>query len=190
MARNRNNLLLTGLSGKLGRQLVFRQYRHQTVVAVAPGSYNRVATPAQAAARSRMIQAAAYGRAILSDAVSRAVYAERAAKAGRSVYHVAVADCLHAPCITGIDVSGYNGLPGSLLRVQATDDFEVTTVEVQIDGPDGSVVESGTATLQVDGLTWIYTAQATLPLRAGSRIICTAKDRPGNTGVAVEVLEG
>lgn len=55
--------------------------------------------------------------------------------------NVAVADFFNAPNIQEIDVSAYTGQIGSVIRVRATDDFNVNDVFVHITNADGSLVE-------------------------------------------------
>ncbi len=45
MAKVQGNLLLENISGKIGRQLVIKQYRNKTVIAVYPNKPVRRETP-------------------------------------------------------------------------------------------------------------------------------------------------
>ena len=47
---------------------------------------------------------------------------------------------------------------------------------------DGTLLETGLAVQQLNGLDWTYTAQRDNPLLYGSRIKAIACDVPGNTG--------
>lgn len=89
-----------------------------------------------------------------------------------STYNVAVADLLNAPDIETIDVSGYAGNPGDLIKILATDDFLVTGVSVKIENADGSLVEESAAVQT--GAEWIYTATATNSDLSGDKITVTA----------------
>jgi hypothetical protein len=51
------------------------------------------------------------------------------AKKGRTAFNTAVADFLNAPDIDTIDLSGYTGQPGDLIRITVTDDYKVQEVK-------------------------------------------------------------
>jgi hypothetical protein len=93
---------------------------------------------------------------------------------------VAVADFFHAPDISVIDVSGYSGHAGDVIRIEVTDDFAVRTVKVVISNVDGSLVEEGYAVQEAIGYEWTYTATADNDSLKGDRIEIFASDMPGN----------
>jgi hypothetical protein len=188
MAKQKNNVVTHGLSGKVGELLVFRQTSTGTVVAKTPEVNNRV-SEAQRAQRRKFQRAVVYGKATLADPVLGEAYAEAAQRKKRQPFNVAVADFLHAPEIDLIDVSGYHGDPGDVIRIEATDDFAVKEVKVVIAGPDGSIVEEGFAQQGALSFEWIYTATAANPSLTGDRIEVYASDMPGNITKAEETMQ-
>ena len=52
--------------------------------------------------------------------------------------NVAVADFFHAPEIEEVDLEGYSGKTGELIRVKARDDVQVTRVAVLISDAAGN----------------------------------------------------
>ena len=84
------------------------------------------------------------------------------------------ADLLNAPKIEQIDLSGYHGQVGDVIKVRAYDDFKVVSVSVHIYNSDGVVVEEGNATEQ--GIDWVYTATAQNTDLSGDKIIVKATD--------------
>jgi hypothetical protein len=63
------------------------------------------------------------------------------------------------------------------------DDFRVITVRVEIYAANGTLLETGDAEQNTNGIDWSYTAtQANNPL-AGSKIKAIATDVPGNEGI-------
>ena len=163
----------------LGGSLVFRQRGDQTIVATAPVRDGEI-SPAQAATRSRFLLGVQYAKGQLQDPATRAAY--KAVVNGRitSAYTAAMRDFLQAPEVQAVDASNYTGAIGSELRITAFDDFEVVAVTVRIERSTGTLVETGSAVRQANGTLWLYTATATNGTPAGSRVIVTATDRPGN----------
>jgi hypothetical protein len=115
------------------------------------------------------------------------LYAKKAT-AGQSAFNVAVADFFNAPNIQEIDISAYTGQVGSLIRVRATDDFNVADVFVHITNADGSLVEEGAALLQSNGVDWVYTATKQNDSFAGDKITVTVTDIPRNTTVEEKAM--
>ena len=62
-----NNLLLSNLSGQLGRQLVFKQYRGKTVVSKYPDMSRRKFSAKQKQTQDIMVEANLYTKTILAD---------------------------------------------------------------------------------------------------------------------------
>ncbi len=186
MAKARN-LILDGVSGKIGNSIVISQRSGQTIISQAPGKRTKEQSEAQKAHQVEFQQATIYGRSQMIDPASKAEYA---AKAGgfKSPYNVAVADFLNAPHVDVIDFSKYTGSLGDPIRVRTTDDFKVVQVFVRINNADGSLVEEGYAVQSDNLLDWIYTATAANESLEGDRIIIRASDKPGNIGEAEESL--
>ncbi|OLY91129.1 hypothetical protein SAMN05444008_11817 [Cnuella takakiae] len=88
MARLIPNSPLAGLSGTLGKQIVFKQYAHGTVVSKYPDMSRVKPSPLQLVYRQRLKEATAYAQRINRDPVLRAEYA-KGLKAGESVFHKA-----------------------------------------------------------------------------------------------------
>jgi len=177
MAKQVGNVVTHGISGKIGGLLVFRQVDGQTVISKMPQMSKKVSAK-QKAHRKHFQRAVVYSNVIAADPEQKAMY-EAAAKKGQTARNVAVADMLNAPDIENIDLSGYNGQIGDVIRIEATDDFAVKEVKVIITNADGTLVEEGDA--QVDaGLIWVYTATQTNDDMNGDKIEILASDIPGN----------
>ena len=174
------NALTQGLSGKVSG-LVFRQNANGVVsVGDAPRPSTKAPSADTLARRQRFQQAAFYGRAIQQDPAVKAAYETALDANTTSAYTVAVADYLNAPDIRQVDFSAYRGQVGDLILIQATDDFALAEVRVNIQNPDGTLVEEGAATADPDGFTFRYTTTAANASLAGDKITVTATDRPDN----------
>ena len=92
MAKVVDNLVLQGLSGKLGKQLVVRRRRDgSTVVAAAPPrNTGRIPTDNQREYRKRFAAAIAYAKSVKDDPKVIAAAHER----GQTAFNWAVADYL------------------------------------------------------------------------------------------------
>ncbi len=157
MAKVGDNIVTTGLSGKLGNLIVFRNRGGKTIVAKAPKKKTTEWTKAQQQHRLKFQEAILCAKSAIADKTTKEAY-KAAAKEGQTAYNVAVADFLSAPYINEIDVTYYNGQPGSYIQLRAVDDFEVREVSVSIQDADGPEVESGAAVLQEGSIWWRYTA--------------------------------
>ena len=177
MAQAVTHPLLSGLSGKSGG-LVFRQIGGKVVIAQAP-TPTEVAPSEQQLARQALFRAARlYAKAVLADAYQRRAYEARARAARRRADQLLISDFLNPPKIDSVDTAEYHGLPGGVIRVLATDDLEVASVEVTIATAGGMVLERGAATNIHD--VWLYSAGTTAPDGERLTITAVAKDRPRN----------
>ena len=175
MAKVRNNMLIRGLSGAVGEQFVIRKDKAgRTIVGNMPGfDENRQFTEAQVAHQEAFKEAAAYGKG----AKAQDVYAAKAEGTPLTPYNVAVADWFHEPEIKDIDLSGWNGGVGQVIRIEAVDDVQVKQVTVVITDENGAVLEQGAA-VKADDLWWTYT---TTQAASGSpKVIVSAEDLPGH----------
>jgi dsDNA-specific endonuclease/ATPase MutS2 len=155
MAKVRNNLVVHGLSGMLGHQLVIRRQRNgEYTVAAAPGPSSREISEAQKAHHERFRQAIAFAKS----AKEVPEYKAAAEARGQSSFNVAVADFLHPPEIQHIDLSAYQGAPGDSISITAIDDIIVRTVGIMIVNDDGTLVEKGTAIPTTGANSWLYKA--------------------------------
>ncbi len=177
MAKVEKNIVIQGLSGSLGGQLVIQAGRGgQTIIRAMPTPSDRPPSAAQEEARARFQEAAAYGKA----AKDEPAYAAKAAGTAKTAYNVAVADWYHAPEVVEVDLAAWTGGVGETLRARARDDVQVTTVQFVIADAGGTLVESGAATLGGDGW-WHYVTTVDHP-GGTATVLVTASDLPGHTG--------
>lgn len=179
MAKVGDNIVTTGLSGKLGNLLVFRNRGGKTIVSKAPGKRQTEWSEAQLQHRLRFQEAVLYAKNAMANPATKEAY-QAAAEEGESAYNVAVADFLNAPYINEIDVSHYNGQIDSYIQVRAVDDFNVAEVSVTILNEDGSEVERGSAILQPGNIWWKYTATVKNDSLSGDKIVVRVYDIPSN----------
>ncbi len=165
MAKVRDNLLVQGLSGKFGDQIVFRHLRDgRTIVCKKPDFSRRKLSREQKKHHQRFKEAAAYAR---SAAEANPMYAQLAAGTMKNAYNIALGDWFNPPVIRSLERRGRS------IRILATDDVMVTGIRVTILDKKGSVLETGEA---VKGKSdwWDY-----VPATEGT-IRVEARDLPGN----------
>jgi len=151
MAKVKQNAILQGISGILGKELVFRQMKDgRTIISTKPDFSNRIFSEGQLTHQKRFQEAAAYARGA---AKTNPIYAELAKEASKNAYNIALSDWFNPPVIHSIERQG------ELIRVEATDNVLVTKVSVSILDEEGNVFEQGEAILQ-SGHSWEYTASA------------------------------
>jgi hypothetical protein len=180
MARQRNNMIMRNTHGMVGKQIVFKQRAGKSFVAAPPDvNENRTPTANQLAAQNRFRTSIARAKTAMLDDDIKAFYEEKAER-GQSAFNVAFKDAYFAPVVTGIVTDDYTGQVGSLLVVQATDNFKVNEVKVQIFNPADQLIEEGEATATDDGLRWNYLATVAVANIAGCKVKATAFDIPEN----------
>jgi hypothetical protein len=184
VAKVRLNVLISGASGRIGNDLALKQTRDgQTILCRKPTfSEHRVFSAAQKAHQARFQAAAAYAK---SAAKREPIYAELAKKSRHTAYNVALADFMRPPEILEVDLAGYAGQAGGVVRVRAHDDVLVKEVQVKIVDAHQQVVEQGAASGEANKLWWVYVATANCST-ANVMVVARAVDLPGH---AVERAE-
>jgi hypothetical protein len=186
MARIKDNLLVRGASGNVGKQFVYRKRGNETFITRMPATdKNAKPTEQQEKVRDLFASAAMYATGAIADPKIKELYQKKAkAGSGKTAYNVAFRDYLKAPVVKGIDTEKYKGTAGSTIVVKAKDDFRVAEVTVSIRTAAGVLVEEGIAILNpIDRNEWVYTATQNNAALTGSVIQATAKDLPGNKGI-------
>ena len=179
MANTKSNAITKNYRGKFGNQFVFRNRFGKSIMAALPVRTNDATTVAQQAVRKKFANAAKYAKQVLLDPEMLAAYTAKAVD-GKSPHIVAMTDYLRNPSIEQIDVDGYEGNPGDIIRVEAFDDFKVAEVGVMILDSNEDVIEAGACQLDTLGIWWEYTATETVASLPGTEIVASARDIPGN----------
>lgn len=187
MARVKKNILVQGLSGMLGKTLVFRQVGDETIVTSRPVR-NGESTVKQKAQQAKFTQAVQYANGQMADPVAKAEYELAKEKLFDTGFNIAVADFLSAPSVKEVDTAAYKGKVGDKIRIRAVDDFKVTSLQVQILKADNSVAEQGVAVQQANKIDWVYTATTAIAAIAGFKVVASAKDKPGNANSQTKTL--
>jgi hypothetical protein len=188
MARVAKNIIMQGLSGMIGGQLVLSIRKGQTIIGAAPSGPKGPATAGQVAHRTRFQKAIFYAKNAALDPATRALYEAKAKEDDLSVFNVIVADFMKAPDIKALDLTNYTGRVGDTILVVVEDDFSVERVLVKIENGDGTLVEQGAAVQQPNPSEWVYTATVRNASLAGDKLTVTVNDRPGNTDTEVRTL--
>lgn len=187
MAKVKNNLLMQGVSGSVGGQIVFSQRNGQTIVSQSPHR-SKPPTDKQKAAQRRFKTASIYAKTAMATPSLKEEY-EKKAKPGQSAYTCAIADALTPPEIDEIHIKGYTGAIGSLVRVCAEDLLRVDQVHVTISDAQGQIIEDGDAVVQSDGYWWNFTATHELADTKGAKVVVSATDLPGNVTTLETVIK-
>ncbi|AEW03339.1 hypothetical protein A4D02_04795 [Niastella koreensis] len=191
MAKVKDNLLVRGASGNVGKQFVYRKRGKDTFITRMPETNkNAKPTEQQEKVREQFLAASGYATSAIADPKIKAQYQKKAkAKSGITAYNVAFRDFLKAPVVKKTGTEKYNGTTGSQIVITAIDDFRVIEVTVSIKTAAGVLVEEGSAILNpLHRDEWIYTATQNNAALTGSVILATAKDLPGNKGTMETTL--
>jgi hypothetical protein len=179
MANITSNAAAGQLSGAVG-DLVFVRLKNGQVIVRRRPVRKADKKPGEIANQQGFVRAVAYAKAVWNGAPElKAKYDVAAQKQGRQGFHLAKADFRLPPKIGDVDLAGYQGNPGGVIRVVATDDFAVKEVLVVLRRLTGELIEQGAAVVQ-DG-TWSYWAQTQVPKGETITVEAIAVDYPGHT---------
>lgn len=179
MAESKNNYVMFGMSGKLGKLLVFRQRGGKTFATSVPNRSSAF-TEEQLEIQSKFKEAASWARGILKNTENQKFYSSLAT-GGQSAFNMAIADWFTDPEVKEIDTSDYTGAVGSVIKIQVADILKVQSMKVSITTAGGNLLEEGSAVFDAGSQQWLYTATQNNATPAGSIIKATATDRPGKT---------
>ena len=181
----KNNSIITGkFQGMLGKELVSRDWEGKTIAAKAPKRRrSAILSPSQQELQLRFRLASRYAKAITtSQDRSKADAYALVLKSRQNVYSRAVEDFLSLPEVLSIDTRKYTGRIGDRIVIRAIDDYRVTGVLVEITSANGTLLESGNAVQDENGIDWNYPATQANGLLSGSKIRAIATDVPRNEG--------
>lgn len=181
MAISKNNLLLTQVSGTIGKQLTVTQRGGKAILGKAKDKKGKryKFTPKQLDVQSKFADAADYASEVKADPDMVAAYMA-VAKPGQNAHNLAIRDFYNAPQIHALRTDEYTGKAGQKIIVRATDDFRVYQVVVRIYSASGTLIEEGNALLGRNGVDWIYTTVKGNPGYKGGKVSAMAEDLPQN----------
>ena len=174
-------------SGVFGNQVLLKSRKGQSWITIPPEKTSQVPSAKQVDQRISFKTSHEYARSAMQTPALRAAYAEKSRK-GLPPYRVAANDYLTPPRIHQIDASGYDGNPGEMILISATDNFRVVAVNVNIVDPTGTEIEKGVCAYSLPAARYVYTASVFIPDLTGVTIIAEATDTPGHMGVSMITL--
>jgi hypothetical protein len=188
MSKIKNNPIMKGASGMLGKVVVYREVRGNVIMSNRP-KRRKVLTPQQMETKSRFLRAVKYAKKQMADPIAKAGYQRGPGSPFPSAYSSAMGDYLKAPIINTINTSRYGGAIGDEVWINATDNFKVTAVNVSIFNMEGKLIEQGDAVPNSDCIDeFLYTITVTNQVLPGTKILVTVRDRPGNITVAEKII--
>lgn len=178
-----NNPLIAGVTGMVGKTIVLRYIRNQQVLSNRP-TPRKSNSEKQQQSIDRFAEAQQYAKMILKDPGMKALYMKGINDQKSNAHTVASCDYLNTPEIHYVRLPGYSGIAGDVIRIKATDDFQVTSVNVEIKSGKGQFLEKGPAErYRRKPFMWVYKTSVANPDVPGSILRVTASDRPGNRAV-------
>lgn len=162
------NQLLEAIRGKIGGLVIRRRPDGALIISGAPHYRKGKGSPKQKAYRQHFKYTARHARGL---AKVHPIYAELAAAARDkwlSPYNFALADCLKPPVIHRIERGD------GCIRVEASDNVQVTKVRVTVRDEGGTVLASGNAARGAENW-WEFACQT-----EGKTIVAEAWDLPMN----------
>jgi len=185
MAKVDDNIITEGLSGRLGKKLVFRKGRAgTTIVSIrAKFSGDREFTEDQLSHQELFKTAIAYAK----KAKSQPIYKKLARGTESNSFNVAVADWFSQPQVMDIDPTQWTGEVGQIIRIQAQDEVMLATVSVLIQDANGNILEQGEA-VPFEDLWWYYTTTSQLAQSSTLQVVATAQDLPGSQSASLGTI--
>ncbi|SKB64998.1 hypothetical protein SAMN05660841_01692 [Sphingobacterium nematocida] len=179
MAKSRDNIVMQGASGRIGRNLVFRQRGDQTIISKTPRiPTDRVMTAKQVAVQYKFYDATQYAKSVMLDDDLKAEY-KRKANVNQSAYNVAFKDYFTDPEIRRVDDRAYEGEVGDKISFHVKDVMVLRSLSVEILDSQGDVLESAAAVLKDrSDSEWVYTATVQNPDFLDSKYRVTMVDKP------------
>ena len=92
MAHAKENFLLKGIRGNIGKELVFKQYASGTVIGLYPRKSKKKRTELQLLYNNRFKESVKYAKAILANRELKKKYEAKAKKNGRRPYNYAMSE--------------------------------------------------------------------------------------------------
>jgi hypothetical protein len=180
MARSKNNILTKGLSGMVGKQIVFRTWNGKTFISVAPKKPKKQ-SPIQKENRTKFKRATVYAKSMMKDPIKKAEYKEIARKLQLpNAYTAAITDYMRNPQIEELDIANYSGKAEEEIKVTVSKKgFEIQEVEVIVVDKNGEVIEEGKAKKGA-GTEWIYRTLHDIEEKEILRFLIRVKDKTGN----------
>ena len=168
------------ISALLSNDVALRKYRNQDVASTVKIPRKSKSTKRKAA-NERFKEANDWAKNILRLPGMKALYAKGISDKLSNAHTVAVSDYMQAPKIHYINLKKHAGAIGDQISIKATDNFQVTTVEVKITNAKGILLEKGQATRYGrKPAMWAYLLTVANPDLPGTVIKVIARDRPGN----------
>lgn len=179
MAQVRNNTFIDGISGKVGKDLIFKTWNGKTFVYMK-AKKPKTQSAKQKENRGKFKKATWFAKMMMEDPMKKAEYWEKAKKLKLSnAYTAAITEYMRSSEIVDVDISGFSGKAGDEIKVTARKkDFEVVMAEVIIEDRTGKVMEKKKLTRSSFGGKWIFNAKENFKEGHSIHVIC--KDRCGN----------
>jgi hypothetical protein len=178
MPKVKFNKLIDSLSGRVGN-FIFYEADGQNLSRTVP-EVTAERTQKQKANSGRFLAAQQYAATALADPLLKAAY-KAACRGHQNPRNLAIRDALRPPVVESIDLDGFTGKPGQIVKVKAMDDFRVVEVKVSVRGPGDELIEEGIAELSSGDGEWRYTTRADVPSGQSVSVVAVARDNPGNT---------
>lgn len=164
MAKVKDNILLNGISGKLGNIVIRHMVDGSTRICKKPNFGDRKFSQGQKDHQERFRSATDYASVA---AKTHPIYAELAKGTTRNAYNWALSDWFKPPVIHHIERNE------GKIRVRATDNVRVTKVRIQVLDPDGIVLDQGEAE-QLNASWWEFASTT------DGTVVAIAWDLAGN----------
>jgi hypothetical protein len=182
MAISYNNVITKHFHGRIG-DVVLRWVAGKSVMSKRPDCSKVVKSAAQLANQAKFGKASKYSKAVKNDPQLSEDYREKKKKTKyKDVYHAAMSDFMTKPKVQKVELAGYRGHQGNVIRISAWDKFRVETVSVMILNKMGQLIEKGPAVARTfsGNREWDYIATVENVDYKSCRILVQVKDRPGN----------
>lgn len=187
MAKSKDNVVMQGASGRVGRNLVFRQRGDETIIARRPRQKpGKQYTADQKMVMNNFTRAALYAKATIDDPQLKEAYKAKTNN-NQTAYNMAFRDYLVKPEVALLDDINYEGNVGDMLTFLVKDVLKVKTITVEILDQDDNLIESGQAQpVDSRNTQWKYIATADNPDYLTSKYRISMLDTPNKRTVVLK----
>lgn len=186
MAKSRNNLMTKNYSGRVG-DIILKNYGDLSVMTKRPDCSKVIRSLKQTENNNWFKKSVRFGKTANNNPKLIRYYNEHKKKERQSVYHAAISDYQSRAKIESVDLSNYQGMPGTNINIKAWHKWKLEQVTLIIMDETGYVIEKGSAAMSPwsGGTEWDYMTTTVNPGYNSCKFLVRVTEMTGKTAEAM-----
>lgn len=181
MAKISGNPAVKGARGMVNGTLVYRKYQDGMILAGAPEKSSKAPSEKQVAQREQFRLANFYASRVKKNPELLALYQQGAERRSYpNVHSYIIADYFRMPEVLSYAREVDETTSEVRIVVLVVDLIAAKSVTLQVQTPDGTILESGSAIVEDDGQSWDYVPADPANLSSGNLLVAEVTDHPGH----------